>query len=203
MKKYENVLILILLEDTLWVWEKIATSHNTQCLNPYSIGRYSVRTRFFRSHRKANSVLILILLEDTLWATNQEANIKLLQVLILILLEDTLWATNQEENIKLLQVLILILLEDTLWEFLYWTQVLFRRGVLILILLEDTLWELLNQLKEHTGRGLNPYSIGRYSVSAQVIACVLLRWDSLNPYSIGRYSVSLKYLHYEKVSEWS
>ena len=179
MKKYENVLILILLEDTLWVWEKIATSHNTQCLNPYSIGRYSVRTRFFRSHRKANSVLILILLEDTLWAT------------------------NQEENIKLLQVLILILLEDTLWEFLYWTQVLFRRGVLILILLEDTLWELLNQLKEHTGRGLNPYSIGRYSVSAQVIACVLLRWDSLNPYSIGRYSVSLKYLHYEKVSEWS
>ena len=36
------------------------------CLNPYSIGRYSLSERFAREQRLRFKVLILILLEDTL-----------------------------------------------------------------------------------------------------------------------------------------
>ena len=62
-----RVLILILMEDTLWepvvCWLEVCFCS----LNPYSNGRYSMGVRNSKLY-ESFSVLILILMEDTLWA---------------------------------------------------------------------------------------------------------------------------------------
>ncbi len=62
-----------------------------ECLNPYSIGRYSQRPRqVCYPNCMPMHVLILILLEDTLRDARDACKGAMLSVLILILLEDTL-----------------------------------------------------------------------------------------------------------------
>ena len=95
-------------------------------------------------------------------------------------------------------VLILILLEDTLWAATYLHYVLDWYYVLILILLEDTLWEFIQPPKNNVTFCLNPYSIGRYSMSIDGFMSFSERQRGLNPYSIGRYSMS-----YGKISSYS
>ena len=70
------VLILILLEDTLWVEVKNVVRNLLE------------------------SVLILILLEDTLWGVALTLDKKVEGVLILILLEDTLWGQKRQKPIN-------------------------------------------------------------------------------------------------------
>ena len=87
-----TVLILILLEDTLWAQKLISYGDFCKRLNPYSIGRYSLRSAKDAPFEDGRFVLILILLEDTLWVQSCVLVAQLLlHVLILILLEDTLW----------------------------------------------------------------------------------------------------------------
>ena len=111
-----RVLILILLEDTLWEVGDYRWLFANLCLNPYSIGRYSLRgidfnTRYIRPDGlNPYSIGRYSLRLKTLWLQKQQ------KVLILILLEDTLWDyINFTILIKFFIVLILILLEDTLW----------------------------------------------------------------------------------------
>ena len=158
-----------------------------ECLNPYSIGRYSLSSNSKVRQSNTGTVLILILLEDTLWGCHKASTAQVLWVLILILLEDTLWGRkvtawtpNKVVLILILledtlwvgrkvgtkskqPVLILILLEDTLWGVWSWFWNWLCR-VLILILLEDTLWVVKFSLFLRLRTCLNPYSIGRYSL---------------------------------------
>ena len=68
--EYVDVLILILLEDTLWGILTSITETEMPSLNPYSIGRYSVSRGSFVDIWGRRIVLILILLEDTLWVSD-------------------------------------------------------------------------------------------------------------------------------------
>ena len=136
-----RVLILILMEDTLWDY-------------PRCKGWWCA------------CVLILILLEDTLWVAQYgKQQLDERQVLILILMEDTLWGRKDWYLCGVQQqVLILIIMEHALWVSLtmcmysHWTclnpysngrysmsmkqRLSFNEvwQVLILILMEDTLW---------------------------------------------------------------
>ena len=65
---FKSVLILIILEDTLWVQYHGYSSYMAENgLNPYYIGRYSMRIFNIWPKIKNMIVLILIILEDTLW----------------------------------------------------------------------------------------------------------------------------------------
>ena len=61
------VLILIILEVTLWVNKVNANKAKAQGLNPYYTGSYSMRNLRFGITKKVSHVLILIILEVTLW----------------------------------------------------------------------------------------------------------------------------------------
>jgi len=74
----KGVLILIVLEDALWVKKQ-----------------WGNEREFY--------VLILIVLEDALWAETQISNDKKPYVLILIVLEDALWEYVNEAKEKLLR----------------------------------------------------------------------------------------------------
>ena len=67
-RKWHNiyVLILILMEDTLWATALSILQLSASSLNPYSNGRYSMG-RHPQAHQCTHKgVLILILMEDTL-----------------------------------------------------------------------------------------------------------------------------------------
>ena len=117
------------MEDTLWVKSKGLKKGNRSCLNPYSIGRYSLRIiNKYNTMANKSFVLILILLEDTLWGG---------------------CILHARESLC---------------------------GVLILILLEDTLWEKVCSVWQTTSYSLNPYSIGRYSLSRSSTTCSCQHW---------------------------
>ena len=59
------VLILVLMEDTHWVKQGLATVSSV-CLNPCFNGRYSLRKNV-NVVPQENYVLILVLMEDTHW----------------------------------------------------------------------------------------------------------------------------------------
>ena len=91
--EFIDVLILIIMENTLWV----RTMHLISLMKGW--------------------VLILIIMENTLWAFKQRVLLfNTLKVLILIIMENTLWVKN--EYVKfcwISSVLILIIMENTLW----------------------------------------------------------------------------------------
>ena len=91
-KKKLKVLILIILEVTLWAKGDAVTYQITgQRLNPYYTGSYSMRM-VCGIVGVVFGVLILIILEVTLWVDciHKEENSNM-SVLILIILEVTLW----------------------------------------------------------------------------------------------------------------
>ena len=115
-KKDGSVLILVLMEDTLRVYEKIWSS-------------------------KRNSVLILVLMEDTLreyetiWFYRFSSS-----------LNPCFNGRYSQRSKKLIRlrirmVLILVLMEDTLRERFYSILNVCKKDVLILVLMEDTLRE--------------------------------------------------------------
>ena len=61
-----SVLILVLMEDTLWV-KRLNFSASKYCLNPCFNGRYSLRLSCSFLIVIMLRVLILVLMEDTLW----------------------------------------------------------------------------------------------------------------------------------------
>ena len=84
-----QVLILVLMEDTLWAIHFI--NHLIiYSLNPCFNGRYSLSPKYFENEDNVD-VLILVLMEDTLWATKGIRKQIFENVLILVLMEDTLW----------------------------------------------------------------------------------------------------------------
>ena len=73
-----DVLILIIMENTLWVFK----------IRNYSLGK--------------NEVLILIIMENTLWATFFFSPSNHYSVLILIIMENTLWVgTNAQYRMNI------------------------------------------------------------------------------------------------------
>ena len=67
IRKPRAVLILILMEYTLWgIYKHSSPSIIEQCLNPYSNGIYSMRASGYAFAGRSD-VLILILMEYTLW----------------------------------------------------------------------------------------------------------------------------------------
>ena len=70
MSKKQYILILILMEYTLWEYDSFCVPLVQACLNPYSNGIYSMRTTEENWGVLKRSVLILILMEYTLWATS-------------------------------------------------------------------------------------------------------------------------------------
>ena len=128
-------------------------------------------------------------MEDALWGVKLTTKKQKLWVLILIVLEDALWEKKSVFILKSLLirlnpycigrcslslrimteknswiVLILIVLEDALWAYNK-TQVIPYKNVLILIVLEDALWA--NRISDmvYVDKSLNPYCIGRCSLS--------------------------------------
>ncbi len=205
-----DVLILILLDDTLWL-SKSRQQPRPTSLNPYSTGWYSL-TVLKPLMPNWKSVLILILLDDTLWQETQHLLSIRCIVLILILLDDTLWRCfpnpGRQTQIclnpystgwysltilfttlrRIYQVLILILLDDTLWQvWACWGHT--DRIVLILILLDDTLWQYGWLHCRTNWSRLNPYSTGWYSLTS-ISSDVRFLVDRLNPYSTGWYSLT-------------
>ena len=85
------VLILIILEVTLWVQKVYNKRYYRQCLNPYYIGSYSMSILARDWAVEKGIVLILIILEVTLWVFRTCSILLLKEVLILIILEVTLW----------------------------------------------------------------------------------------------------------------
>ena len=65
----DTVLILIILEVTLWDQRLCGWQTGCKGLNPYYTGSYSMRIGSLSSSRGTSSVLILIILEVTLWVT--------------------------------------------------------------------------------------------------------------------------------------
>ena len=68
-----RVLILILMEDTLWDMQPATTGKTALGLNPYSNGRYSMSLWNIKFHYIWN-VLILILMEYALWDGDKVLN---------------------------------------------------------------------------------------------------------------------------------
>ena len=125
-------------------WQVVKFQHcKTSSLNPYSIGRYSM------------SPLAAIMAHNLMGLNTYSIG---------------RYSMRHQGEVTLLVewVLILILLEDTLWGMVL-TPILSTPAVLILILLEDTLWVLRNLLNWRNLLSLNPYSIGRYSMSLKII----------------------------------
>ena len=166
-----KVLILILLEDTLWVKLLAVAWRRSRCLNPYSIGRYSVRVNLpFHIHliyglnpysigRYSVSVYGFGEMQKLFTSLNPYSigrySVSLLRFDLLVeniscLIPYSIGRYSVSHYIfslkkRLFCVLILILLEDTLWdvELGYFGKTIY---VLILILLEDTLWAKLKCL---------------------------------------------------------
>ena len=116
--RWDLVLILIILEVTLWASWLFSFVTSYQRLNPYYTGSYSMSYLLVIQLTLAKQVLILIILEVTLWGgITMKKNVRD-YVLILIILEVTLWE-KEYENRKFTKtrVLILIILEVTLWEY--------------------------------------------------------------------------------------
>ena len=61
-----QVLILVLMEDTLGEERRFADMISSMCLNPCFNGRCSRRFRYHYQTFRAQRVLILVLMEDTL-----------------------------------------------------------------------------------------------------------------------------------------
>ena len=62
------VLILIIMENTLWEEKMTVSERPKACLNPYYNGKYSMRVFDQQWPRAEEAVLILIIMENTLWA---------------------------------------------------------------------------------------------------------------------------------------
>ena len=91
-----RVLILIILEVTLWELLPLSSYHGQDGLNPYYIGSYSMRPVLGLRYPYQRWVLILIILEVTLWDNGDRYEGALtIVVLILIILEVTLWENNE------------------------------------------------------------------------------------------------------------
>ena len=113
--KIVKVLILLMLELTLWYEpQKTPQSICLRGLNPSDAGIDSLIPYCKMWKVNNNNVLILLMLELTLWwvelIINPDSND---EVLILLMLELTLWY-QRSEQIKSF-VLILLMLELTLW----------------------------------------------------------------------------------------
>ncbi len=66
------VLILIVLEDGLWdTTLRLRTKEKYQGLNPYCVGRWSLRIKVTVKAVNVIDVLILIVLEDGLWVDSK------------------------------------------------------------------------------------------------------------------------------------
>ena len=84
-----QVLILVLMEDTLREVQVFEISPDEESLNPCFNGRYSQRS-YVRKYNYIFNVLILVLMEDTLRGTISTWKSADSGVLILVLMEDTL-----------------------------------------------------------------------------------------------------------------
>jgi len=134
------VLILIVLEDALWGLLQAINDMNNNGLNPYCIGRCSLRSYHPMSERLERSLNPYCIGRCSLRSFAWNQAVPNLIVLILIVLEDALWEIHRRPMGEVVMVLILIVLEDALW-----VQGVYRRNkvvstVLILIVLEDALW---------------------------------------------------------------
>ena len=88
--KENKVLILIILEVTLWGDFHYSVVLLIPSLNPYYTGSYSMSPKK-EGQAGFEGVLILIILEVTLWVNGRFTNSRRKEVLILIILEVTLW----------------------------------------------------------------------------------------------------------------
>jgi len=160
-----RVLILIVLEDALWVPCISASAISQTCLNPYCIGRCSLSQRILLCVTRFIEVLILIVLEDALWVNERWTNDERTNCLNPYCIGR---CSLSSETSGVFQgadpVLILIVLEDALWENVI-VVIAPTIEVLILIVLEDALWVLSFETTQFNTFCLNPYCIGRCSLS--------------------------------------
>ncbi len=91
MKVSQMVLILVVMEDSLWPNERAVETLK-------------------------HLVLILVVMEDSLWLDYIIKDCIANAVLILVVMEDSLWLDQAcESNLKVEFVLILVVMEDSLW----------------------------------------------------------------------------------------
>ena len=134
------------------------------CLNPYSIGRYSLRQLKNRRKIPPNSLNPYSIGRYSLRRFTQSRKSLKFTVLILILLEDTLWGCSGT------------------WRTV---RVPYRLNPYSI-----GRYSLSNNcaIKSIFYSCLNPYSIGRYSLRRRKRSS-RISWTGLNPYSTGRYSL--------------
>ena len=157
-----RVLILVLMEDTHWVFQNSREAYVTVCLNPCFNGRYSL-SYHWTWWQSCCLVLILVLMEDTHWVTKKIMFNDKYCVLILVLMEDTHWDMKQFdfENLACL---------NPCFNGRYSLRsgcpklILNLSPVLILVLMEDTHWENIKLKLTYRHDGLNPCFNGRNSL---------------------------------------
>ena len=118
------VLILVVMEDALWVpylvsvllakfrlnpccngrcslrrWEYQGAWRCFKCLNPCCNGRCSLRQQGNEKTKDFNRVLILVVMEDALWEVTQSPKAIIKEVLILVVMEDALWEYIKQYSI--------------------------------------------------------------------------------------------------------
>ncbi len=162
--KIAKVLILVVMEDALWLATRKCYEDYRFCLNPCCNGRCSLTLIVFGGWTQQEIVLILVVMEDALWRFWWMVWGNIQKVLILVVMEDALWQLISVGMKMDRNVLILVVMEDALWQST--TAGGCSHGVvLILVVMEDALWLLFFGRRRENVESLNPCCNGRCSLT--------------------------------------